>query len=425
MTLHLPSLLRSFLGVSVLRILGLPMALLANVVLARTLDVSEFGVFALTISLVTIVAIPVNGGLPILLTREIAQYAGKRNWPAYKGLVLVAHRWVLSVAALAGLGMFAWWYFAGTPKFEIALISALLLPILGLEAIRNGILKGLGHPVLAETPASVLQPSFLALGYLGLATFGLATATNALWLYLAATTLVFAVGTIFLVWAQPTESRESNRDIGDLRQWRKSVLPFTMLAAATTLNSQVAVLLLGVFGDAEMVAVLNVAQRSAQLVALPLAIMNTIVAPYFVQALQSGSKDELRRHTRQASRLTLLASMPIGLVFLFFGRPLLAWTFGAPYDDLSFAPLAIIVVAQLISVALGSGGILLAMGGHEKYTLYSLLISLAVVFAVLLCLVGSLGTLGAAIGIAAGTIAAKLFVFFVAKQHLGIWPGLT
>lgn len=417
-------LIRSFAGVSALYMLGVPLLLAANIILARTLSVAEFGAFGFAIAVATVLAIPVLGGLPMLLTREVAGYTQQQNWPFYRGMIVCAYRWVAAISAVIAVALVLWWLLArATPRPEL-LIACVLVPFLGLRGIRNGILKGLGRPVLAEAPVQVLQPLLMIAGYLALAALGLASARNALWWYLAVVMVVFVIASVMQMRVQPVKLSTVQSDMTDLPRWRAALLPFAMMSAATVLSTQIAVLLLGLSGQEEAVAQMRVAERGAQLVAFPLTFINTILGPYFVHALKSDDSGALRKITRQSARLTLLASLPVAIILLVYGRTLIGWTFGAPYDLLSYGPMAILIVAQLVSVSLGSAGMLLTMSGHEKLALYSHLAGLVITSVAVALLGTSYGAVGAAVGVAIGVVAAKLILYALAKQRLSISSGI-
>lgn len=417
-------LLRSFLGVSGLYLLGIPMMLMANIVLARTLSVAEFGTFGFAIALATVLAIPVAGGLPMLLTREVAAYSQTRDWAAYRGLVVAAYGWVAAMCGLIALGLSGWWLVARDLPAGPLLVTVLLVPFLGLNGVRAGILKGLGRPVMAEAPPQLLQPALMILGYLGLAWLGLSSAMSVLWWYLGVVIAVFGLASLLLWRVQPPQVHDVASDLADLPRWRRAILPFVLMSAASVLSTQVAVLLLGFSGQEEAVAQMRVAERGAQLVALPLTFINTILGPYFVQAIKSDEDGALRRIARQSARLTLAASLPVALVLLLFGEALIGWTFGAPYDALSYLPMVILIVAQIVSVVLGNGGMLLAMGGYERQTLYSLVLSLAVIATLSILLIEPYGAVGAAVAAGAGFVAAKLYVYLAVRRHYAISSGI-
>lgn len=415
---------RSFLGVSGLYLVGIPLMLVANIVLARTLSVAEFGTFGFALSLATVLAIPVSGGLPMLLTREVAGYSQTKDWAAYRGLVFAAYGWVAGICALVALGLLGWWLLARDMPAGPLLVAFLLVPFLGLNAVRSGILKGLGRPVMAEVPPQVLQPTLMILGYLGLAWLGLSSAVSVLWWYLGVVIAVFGLASLILWRVQPPEVHDVRSELDDLPRWRRSIVPFVLMSAATVLSTQIAVLLLGFSGQEEAVAQMRVAERGAQLVALPLTFINTILGPYFVQAMKAKEPGALRRITVQSARMTLAASLPVALILVLFGRSLIGWTFGAPYDALSYLPMVILIGAQVLSVALGNGGMLLAMGGHERQTLYGLSLSLAMNGTVCLLLIGTYGAMGAAIGAASGIVVAKLYFYVMVRRQFSISSGL-
>lgn len=418
------ALTRSFLSVSGLYLLGIPLLLLANIVLARSLSVNEFGVFGFVIALATVLAIPVSGGLPMLLTREVAGYSQKAEWAAYRGIVFTAYGWVAAICAVIALGLSGWWLLTGDLRGGQLLVAFLLVPFLGLNGVRVGILKGLGRPLMAEAPSQVLQPVLMILGYLSLAGLGLSSAMNALSWYLCVVIAVFGIASLLLWRVQPPAVHEATSDLADLPRWRRSILPFVLVSAATVLGTQVAVLLLGFAGQEEAVAHLRVAERAAQLVSLPLAFINTILGPYFVQAMNSGEDGALRRIVRQSVWLTLAVSLPVALILVLFGRNLLGWTFGEPYDVEVYLPMVVLIGAQLISVMLGHGGMLLAMGGHERQTLIGQLLSLTTILVMCWILIEPFGALGAAMAAGFGLVTSQMFFYVMVRRRYGISSGI-
>jgi len=422
----LHTLVHGFAKIGALYILGMPLTLLANIALARTLSVTDFGTFGFTISLASTLAVPLVGGLPMLLTREISGYVYHDNWNSYRGIISSAYGWVGSFAALIVIGVsgLLLWNYSNAPTGGTLLIAALLVPFLGLAAVRSGILKGLGRPGLAEAPTQVVQPLLLIVGYFALAQLGLSTANAMLWWYLTVSVIIFVIAALTLMWVQPAQVASATASLEDLPQWLRSLVPFAMLGAVTTVGAQVGILLLGFYGADEDVALLKVAERGAQLVSFPLAFINAILGPYFVNARNSDDPKALKRISRFSTWLMFVPSLPIAIILVVFGRPLIAMTFGSPYDVLAYQPMVILVVAHLTSVTLGNSGMMLAMSGYERSTLWSMVLSLVLTVVIAIALIAPLGATGAAIAIAVGAVAAKLFAFFAVKRKLGIWSGL-
>lgn len=418
------ALLRSFVGVSSLYLLGIPLLLIMNIVLARTLSVTDFGLFGFALSLATVLAIPVSGGLPMLLTREVAGYAQRDNWPAYRGLVLEAYRWVALVSSTIGLAFLAWNAVFGGMAAQYLLITFLLVPFFGLNAIRNGILKGLGRSLMAEAPSQALQPLLLILGYLVLPKLGLTSAANALWWYFAVVVMVFGLASLMLWWVQPRAVQATSSDGTDRPRWRRALLPFMMMSATALLSTQVAVLISGFMGQEEVVAYLRVAERGAMCIIIPFHVLSSILGPHLVAAIQSGDLGQQRDIIRRSSRLMFFTSLPLAIVILLVGAQILGLLFGSPYDEKSYLPMVIVSVTQVISMAFGHIGMLLTMGGRERLILASQALGLCVNIALCILLIGPFGAVGASIGVSAGVMASTVMNVFLVKRHFGFTPGI-
>lgn len=409
--------------------MGIPLLLLANVVLARTLSVADFGIFSFVLSLASVLAIPVAAGMPMLLTREVANYHKKNNWPAYRGILKVAYSWVVLATIGLGFAFVILKIFSENVHTQQLLIMFLLVFLSGLNAIRIGFLKGLGRPVLAEAVAQIFQPSFMIMGYIALAWFGLSAATQTLWWYLLVLCFAFVLNSIIFWKAQPEQARCTQIEIIDFQRWKKLILPFALMSGANVMSTQLAVLMLGFSGMVEVAAQMRVAERGAQMVVFPMMIINNFIGPYFIESLKAyndtGETNPMRCLVRQSVWLTLAVSVPVALVLIVFGKPLLAWSFGMPYDMQSYQPMVILICAQLISVSLGNPGMLLAFGGYEKQTLYSLLLSLILIFGASALLIAPYGATGAAISVGAGIIIAKLYAYFMFRRCYGISTGIV
>lgn len=422
--LDLSSLRRSFVGVSGQFAVGIPLLFLANVVLARTLSVGDFGAFSFAISLATVLAIPLTGGLPMLLTREVAAYSQSHQWGSCKGVIRWAYQYVFKASFVLLLvvlfGLAAGWKYSLGGTF----IAVCVVPILGLNGLRSGILKGLGRPALSEFPIQVMQPIVMIAGYLALFAIGLASASTALLWYLAACVIVFVFASIMQWRVQPLVLAKASADKSHVGEWRRSVLPLTLVSAATVVFAQLALILLGMIDEKDGVAIFRVAERGAMLVAMPMMLVNTILGPYFVNAHRSADIASLSRIARHSARLTSGISLLGAFVLLIFGRQLLEFAFGSPYGELSYVPLTILVCAQLGSVLLGSAGYMLAVTGHEKLALLSSVVGIIALFSVGIIAIPTLGVLGASLAAAMGIIASKVVAFWCCWRIHRISTGI-
>lgn len=415
---------RSFAGISGIYVLGMLLMLVTNVILARTLSVTDFGRFGFVLSLATVLALPAAGGMPLLISREVARYTQQGDWSACKALIKVSYRWVALVSSVLVLGLLTWTTLAGNvaaPK-EMFLIC-ILVSLLGLDGIRVGVLKGLNRPVLAEALAKIIQPLIMIAGFLTLASLGLGSATNALWWYATTIGIVFFLGTFIWLLVKPTSIKAANCDFSDLPRWRKSLIPLVFMSASTLLVTQAPIIIAGFLGKDEVIAYLRIAERGMMIVVIPAHVLYSIIVPYIVSALNSNEINKVRDVVRQSSSITVFVSVPIAVFMALFGETILAVVFGAPYGDQAFLPMVILSAIQLFSVGFGQIGMLMLNAGREKEVLVSSAIGLSINVGACFVLIKPLGAVGAALGVAAGIGVSTIINVFMVKHHFGFIPG--
>ncbi len=417
------SLLKRFAGVGAIRLAAIPLSLLGSVVLARVLGAEAFGQYAYMMALVAVLALPVSGGAPVLVTREAARYSQTGAWGSLRGLLRAGYLWVLGYALLTILLvlLISGWFDAASGRWSLLSVAVLLVPFLGLTNTLSGANKGLGFPLLAEAPLRLLQPAAF-LGIIGLLVLA-ARLTPAL--ALAAQAL--ASGATYLLAVSVSRRRRSPalyRAVPEYawRSWSRALLPITMISLVSTLNAQVGILLLGVLDTDASVAALRIAERGALLVGMSLGIVNIVIAPRIVGYALEDNRRALERLSRYSARAALAIATPIALVFLLGGRDLIGFVFGADYAAIAYGPLAILTLGQLVNVFFGSVGYLLTMSDREADTLWGQGVALVVTAAACGILIPGFGATGAAVGVTLGLLAWNVILAIRVGHRLGIRP---
>ena len=417
-------LIKSFVGVSTQYFLGILLLFVMNIVLARTMSVSDFGIFGFVLSLSTVLSIPVSGGLSMFLTREVAGYTQTRNWSAYRGLLLVACWWVILASFICGLALLSLTVIIEGVPVHLYLIAFAFVPIMGLNTIRSGILKGLGHPILADGPTMVLQPMLLIIAYLLLAYLGLTSAINALLFYFVVFFIVFGMASVMLFLVQPSSVYATKSDMSDKPLWFRALLPFMLMNATTLLSTQTAILIAGFMGKDEVVAYIRVAERGAMVSILPFHVLTAIISPQIVTAIRSGDIIQLRDIVRRSSQLIFFTSLPLVIIILLFGEQIINLLFGNKYGENSYLPIVIVSVTQVFSGVFGLTGLLLTMGGKERKILISQILALGINLLLCILLIGPYGAVGASIGISAGLLVSTTINVLLIKRYFGFIPGI-
>lgn len=411
------------MGVGIMKLLSIPIGLVTSIILARTLGPEGFGQYAFIMALIPLIALPVNGGLPQLLLREVAGFAHSKSWSLYRGALRAAHGWVLLIAALV---LFGYWTFGvwleWAPvegKWSLLPTALLMVPLLGLAAVRVGAIKGLGLPAYAEIPSNLIQPSVMLILFGLLAWQGLLNAQTAITAQVAGATVVFLLASWMFFRVQPVEAKGSAPEYR-LHDWGSALLPFSMLALVSALNAQIGIIVLGLLSTDEQVAAMRIAERGGQFVVMSLTLVNMVIAPYIVRAYRDGDKSLLQNLATRSARGSLFLALPVATVLILGGEPLIRLAFGADYSLIAYWPVVIIAVGQVFNVFFGSVGNLLSMSGYERETLKGQM--LAVVINVILCvvLVPLFGAIGAAVGVAVGIISWNSLLFAMVRHRIGI-----
>ncbi len=415
-------LVRGGAGSLTLKVASAGLGLLLAIVLARTLGPEGYGVYAFALSLVTLLAIPAQMGLPILLVREIARYQQRREWGLLRGILTRANQGALAISITLGLaaaGM-AWgpWSDLDPLQLETFAWALALLPLIALGNLRGAALRGLRRIVPGLLPELALRPGLLLAAVGVAAIIGILTPPVAMALHVAAAAVAFIIGALLLLRSLPAQARRSRPEF-DTRRWAYSLLPLSLLAGMQVINSQTGVVLLGLLRTPEDVGLYRVAVQGATLVTFMLTAINLVIAPHIAHLHASGDRRRLQKMITRSARLALLAALPTAAVFVFFGDKVLGAVLGAAYVP-AYVPLAILCVGQLFSAAMGPVVLILNMTGHERDSAKVVAATATVNVGLCASLIPGFAGLGAAIASAAALIVKSSLLAVLAYRRTGL-----
>lgn len=410
------------MGVGVMKLLSIPIGLATSVILARTLGPEGFGQYAFIMALIPLIALPVSGGLPQLLTREIATFQHTKRWSLYQGALRASHIWVVLIAFFILIGYWALVKLNLVPtqgKWSLLPIALWIVPLAGLASVRAGTIKGLGLPAYAELPGHLMQPIVILALIVCLAWNGLLSTSSAIWSQVIAAGLVFLLASWMFFRVQPHEA-EKEKPAYQLKQWQTALLPFSMIALVGVFNAQIGIIALGLLGTDEQVAAMRVAERAGQFVAMSLTLTNMVIAPYIVRAHREKDKDLLQNLARKSARGSLFLALPIALLLISGGESIISIVFGVEYASLSYWPVVVIAIGQLFNVFFGSVGYLLSMSGFEKDALKGQALAVGINLILCIMLIPLFGAIGAAVAVTLCLISWNVLLYASVKKRIGI-----
>ncbi len=418
------ALLKRGYGAFVVKIVSVFTGLGLAALLARTLGKDDYGVYAYVTSWVTVLAIPASLKAQQLVARLGASYQATNQLGLLKGLLshlrirvfiascLVA---VLSTSVAFTLPTCGVVIPAMDPiVFGIAMLS---LPLIGLGQLAQGYLEARQAITRSQLPEVIAQqgiPILLLLCVLASGhTVGAATAA----FVLVAGFLGYLVTQLYFASRVTTDAFRLATATTDHAAWTGRLLPLVASGLFINLTLHSAPLVLGFLGTKSDVALLVAASRFANVLTfLPAALY----VGFGVASAAAWSKGEVARISHLGSQATIVSFS----ANLLASAPLLLWPevflaiLGPEFED-GGTLLRILAIGQLAYNAVGPGGILLIMTGHEKTTARAVMLGSAVTTVLAILLTQLWGAVGAAFSVAFGMTFSALLMSISAFRQTG------
>jgi O-antigen/teichoic acid export membrane protein len=389
------------LSSTAVRLLGPVCAFMLSLLLARSLGAAGSGVFYVTLTLVTAFAIVAKFGLETALQRFVGAELGRDRHTAVVAIYQQARGISLALSLLASALTVAAAeliaeVFLGDPAqaASVRLLGLLIVPFTQL-GIHAAMLKALGRPIWGGFFEAGAWPTLtLLLVTQGFAVDLYSTEATAAAYLLAATFVALAA------WAmvrgqlphviQPLAMAS--------RPLLRSCLSLTGVELMNFALLWTPFVLLPMLADAAEAGQYNVAHRLAAQLGLLMLVVASITSARFAAHHEQRNHTDLRRLAGQATRTLIMLGLPPAVVLLMYGEAILA-LFGDEFLTGATA-LQILVIGQLVNLATGPVGYLLAMTGHERALRNVLLATMMLMAPLAMVLIPVFGASGAAAAVA-------------------------
>lgn len=415
--------IRATLGSAALRVAGMGLGFLVGIQLARGLGPEGYGIYGLAMSIIALLQVPTQFGVPQLATRELAAARARGEWGVLRGFL----RWSLGLVVLAALVVgasvligLAGWGNLESDFGRTMLWALLLVPFASLIEVWGGALRGLGHVTFGQVPEMVLRPGLFSCLLL-LAVLGILpalTPAGAMLLHVVAGFIAMLVAGFWLIRYRPREA-VAHGPVTRGGLWLQSAFPMALTEGMRMLQGHAAILLLGLLATAAMVGLFKVAVSVAVIVSLPIALINVVLATYLARLFAEGDTRRLQRLCSWGARAMAAGVMILILPLLVRGEWLLASLFGKDFEA-SLAALLILSAGHFCSACMGPNAALLNMSNHEKRVTRAFFIAAFVNIAVAFGLIPMLGIMGAALANMIGMLVWNLLMLIDARRLLEI-----
>ena len=400
-----------------LRVVAMVVTLTFVAGMSQIMTAASFGVLSMLITTCTLVATMGSFGQSEWIVKEASPLVGEGDRVGAQALFHSASWRVLVVSTPLGLltGML-FLIFSG--DWLTGLAAGMIVVMLSYALAWAGAARSLDRYFWSLGPKDILwRAGVLGLGGLAATVGGGLVGLNTVLMLTAGVLLVCVVAQAYVLGIDPKKVIQAIPE--DRVVWLAG-MQMMLAATAIAAQSNLDVVLIGIFMSAEQVAVYFPANRLALAAGFFFLPFQMIVAPAFARLIRSRDDAGMRKLSTLATLLVTTASVA-AVVTLVFGYPLYEPLFATATGETRKA-LHILLAGQLGVAALGFPGALLIMSGHQK-----ILARTSIVFLVLggitLTLAAALGTVvTVAIAAAGMTVLRKLVTTLIAGVHTGVWP---
>lgn len=365
--------------------------------LTRMMAPEDYGIYAVILSVMMILALPFSGGFPIFLIRHGTSALATDRLDLFRGLIQKAFLWVF----VGGLTVAAVTYFVVpifTPDYAILYQIGLgLIVFPPLLLLSGSILRSLKHVLWGRFPEFFIQPALFAALLLLFFMSDVETLhpDNVLGLHIGSYAIALSLSICLLFFFLPKNFWKTSAAC-ETKKWIKSATPLMIAVGLVVVNSNIDIVMVGALeGDAEA-GQYRVSSRLAGFVLFFLLAANNAIGPIISSMHAKGEKEELQNKLTAISRLTLLCTLPVAVLLWIWPDEILTLLFGSAFAVGSLA-LIILVLANFFSVSMGQVGHVMSLVGQEKYTAYAALIAVVINITLNIILIPLYGINGAAI----------------------------
>lgn len=407
----------------IIKVIGAALAFGVQIILARSLGVSNYGAYIYIYSWLTVLVIPVRLGFDNSLIRFIPEYHSSKRWGDLKGILVFSFCCVGIFSILTTIFILillsVWSGLLPTYDRELIIVAAICLPFLGLLHIAKSVLKGLKKVILSQIPEMLIKQTVIGVGTI-LVYFILDRSINSIhvmWVTLITIFISLIVALLFLKKVIPRQVSKAQLT-KKYKFWFGVTFPMLLITGINIVLKKTDVIMIGSFLGKEAAGIYGATVKVSDLSLFGLQAVNTIAAPLISQYYYSNNINMLQHIITLATRGAFFVSLFISVFFIVIGEFVLD-IFGKGFPA-GYWALSILLTSQIINAFSGSVGFLMTMTGHQKQAAQILAASAVINLVLNLIFIPYLGIEGGAIATGFSVIFWNISMVFYVKKNLKI-----
>jgi O-antigen/teichoic acid export membrane protein len=406
----------------IIRVVSAAMAYLSQILLARWLGGSDYGVYVYVWTWVLLLGSMMDFGISASAQKIIPEYRTGGQHALLRGF-LSGSRWMTFIVSAAVAALLAGLVKALSPWLDsneiIPLyIGCVTLPAFVVANTQDGIARSHDWMRLGLMPQFIVRQSLIIGFTAGAFALGFHLGAIAAMLASAAAVWIAMIGQMVVLNRRLGGHIEPGPKAYDFRGWLAISLPILMVEGFYLLLSYTDVLVLQQFRPSQDVGVYFAVVKTLALVSFIHYAMSATTAHRFAEYHAIGDKARLSAYVAHAIKWTFWPSLAATVLLLALGKPLL-WLFG-PQFVVGYDIMFIAAIGLVVRSAIGPVERLLNMLGHQH--ICALAYALSFVMNVVLCiaLVPRFGGHGAAAATSVSLAFETILLFWIVRRRLGL-----
>src|ERR1700722_545962 len=417
------SLTRRLAGtIFIIRVLSAALAYLSQILLARWMGASDYGVYVYVWTWVLLLGSMMDFGISASAQKIIPEYRTSGEHALLRGF-LTGSRWLTFAASsivsllLAGVvKMLSPWIDAG--EMVPLYIGCLTLPAFVVANTQDGIARSHDWMRLGLMAQFIVRQALIIGFPAGAVALGFHLGAAAAMLASASAVWIAMIGQMLVLNRRLDDHIAPGAKAYDFRGWLAISLPILLVEGFYLLLSYTDVLVLQQFRPSEEVGVYFAVVKTLALVSFIHYAMSATTAHRFAEYHAQGDKKRLSAYVAHAIKWTFWPSLAATVLLLALGKPLL-WLFGSQFVG-GYDIMFIAAIGLVVRSAIGPVERLLNMLGHQH--ICALAYGLSFVMNLVLCvmLVPRFGGHGAAAATSISLTFETVLLFWIVRRRLGL-----
>jgi O-antigen/teichoic acid export membrane protein len=412
---------RDAVSVFAVRCASAALLYLSQIVLARWMGGSEYGIYVFVWTWVLVLGGLSDLGLAITTIRFIPRYRESGELDGLRGMIFGARSVALGVGTLVAiLGAAGIWLVEPFRNEYVlpAYLALVCVPLYALTSVQDGIGRGFAWMGAALLPPYILRPALLLAAMVGAHSLGFAMAAPT-----AATAAIISTWAAGIIQTLLIERRMKpivppGPRSYEFATWFKTSMPLLVIGASELVFQSADVLVVSHNMTPTDVGIYFAAAKTMSLIMFVHYAVGSAVANRFSALGARGDKEALRAFVRDAVHWTFWPSLAAAVTLLALGLPLL-WLFGPKFEQ-GYPVMLILVVGFLFRSSMGPAEFLLNMLGEQTLCAAVLATTAVLNIALNLALVPAFGLIGAATATSMSLVTAALLNYLVVSRRLDI-----